>query len=333
MAMRLALVLVTAEYASGLRVQPHSSPNGPGGGKVTEFHDNNTLLSSDAIWDQMDGIIKESKQASNNLLGHAAEEFTHMIELLKTFRPCATCKTPRRYGEAHDGGYVFCDELMNGHVSAGYSLGINGYDGWGKDVSTKLGVPIYQFDCTNPKRPQCSGCNFTFYDYCITAANNRPANQNYKTINELMALNGHGQRGETSDLVMQLDVESYEWALMADPSTAGAMQEFSQVSIEMHGILGKSDCCADAPMETRLQAMQNLNKHFVVTHLHGNNYEGTQTHGNYSIPQVLEVLFTKRGLHTDIGTCESNPSYWPRDATNERHRAELPEPHLPAAAH
>ena len=41
-----------------------------------------------------------------------------------------------RFGEAHDGGYLMCGNLLGG-VQSGYSYGISGYDKWGCDISTK----------------------------------------------------------------------------------------------------------------------------------------------------------------------------------------------------
>lgn len=147
-----------------------------------------------------------------------------------------------------------------------------------------------------------------------------------------MALNGHGSRGDVKDLVMQLDVESYEWDLFADPSTAEQMSEFSQISVEFHGVLGKSNCCADTLIETRLKALENLNRMFVVTHLHGNNNEGTQEYNtttgeSYSVPAVLEVLYVRRGL-LKKQQCLTNPHYLPQDQSNSG-GTEIDSPHLP----
>src|SRR5688572_20190892 len=52
----------------------------------------------------------------------------------------------KRFGEANDGGYLMCANLLEG-VESGYSYGISGYDQWGCDVSTKLSVPVHQYDC------------------------------------------------------------------------------------------------------------------------------------------------------------------------------------------
>lgn len=258
------------------------------------------------------------------------------IALLRNLKPCAQCHSPKRYGEVYDGGYVMCSELLEeGRVSAGYSLGISGYDAWGRDISSSLHVPVYQFDCTNSNRPDCEGGDCHFYDLCITANETRTETKpQYKTMLELMALNGHGKRGDVKDLVLQLDVESYEWDLFADPSTAEQMSEFSQISVEFHGLIGKAGCCAASVIWTKLKALENLNRMFVVTHLHGNNFEGTteiqdtKTGKYFSVPAVLEVLYVRRGL-LEEQQCLTDPHYLPEDHPNNPHAAEINPPHLP----
>ena len=47
-----------------------------------------------------------------------------------------------RFGEAHDGGYLMCGNLLE-NVQAGYSYGIDGYDQWGCDISTKRNVTVH----------------------------------------------------------------------------------------------------------------------------------------------------------------------------------------------
>lgn len=43
-----------------------------------------------------------------------------------------------------DGGYVMCeDDLKTGSLVGAYSYRVNGYDGWNKDVSERLRIPIY----------------------------------------------------------------------------------------------------------------------------------------------------------------------------------------------
>ena len=72
----------------------------------------------------------------------------------------------KRFGEAHDGGYPLCANLLAA-VQAGYSYGISGYDGWGCDVSRQLHVPLHQYDCFDLREPSCPGGRTVFHAECV----------------------------------------------------------------------------------------------------------------------------------------------------------------------
>src|SRR5688500_6335175 len=71
-----------------------------------------------------------------------------------------------RFGEKNDGGYLMCANLLTA-VQSGYSYGINGYDQWGCDISTKLRVPLHQYDCFNTSVPSCRAGNTVFHAECV----------------------------------------------------------------------------------------------------------------------------------------------------------------------
>src|ERR1043166_8844534 len=54
--------------------------------------------------------------------------------------------TLARVGDAHDGGYLVCSNLL-GDVKTAYSYGIAGTDGWGCDISRMLNVDVHEYDC------------------------------------------------------------------------------------------------------------------------------------------------------------------------------------------
>src|SRR5258705_11913662 len=58
----------------------------------------------------------------------------------------------KRFGEPHDRGYPLCVNLLAA-VTAGYSYGISGYDGWDCDVSRQLHAKVHQSDCFDPRTP------------------------------------------------------------------------------------------------------------------------------------------------------------------------------------
>src|SRR5678816_1324589 len=74
-----------------------------------------------------------------------------------------------RFGEAHDGGYPLCRNLLR-RVKAGYSYGISGYDGWGCNVSRRLRIRVHQYDCFDLQEPSCPGGETTFHGECIGSA-------------------------------------------------------------------------------------------------------------------------------------------------------------------
>ena len=69
-----------------------------------------------------------------------------------------------------DGGYAMCRNTLR-DAAAAFSIGINGWDAWGVEVSDVAKVPVFELDCTNSLRPVCPpeypACNLTFVDKCI----------------------------------------------------------------------------------------------------------------------------------------------------------------------
>lgn len=235
--------------------------------------------------------------------------------LLRSFRPCSICQKHRRYGEPHDGGYILCDDdLQPGQIKAAYSYGISGFDGWGNDVSKALQIPVFEYDCTNPKRPAaCPSCDLRFNLECINqhGAPNKP---NFATLSTQLQRNGHHQVDEGS-LLLKIDVEGAEWKVFAE-EPAENLKKFREIVVEFHNL---GDFFSH---HLYLRAMKNiLNAGFVVFHIHGNNFGGESTFGTMRVPTVLEVTFLQHPKGKD--GCESHTVTLPEDAVNNPGRAEL----------
>lgn len=111
-----------------------------------------------------------------------------------------------RFGEAHDGGYLMCGNLL-GQVQSGYSYGISGYDKWGCDISTTLKVRLHQYDCFNTTQPACPGGDTVFHAECVGGVTRTAEGRFFDTIGNQVAKNGDG----TKRIVMKIDVEGAEW--------------------------------------------------------------------------------------------------------------------------
>src|SRR5688572_19200858 len=69
--------------------------------------------------------------------------------LYDAFEPVAVTNCElKRFGDANDGGYLMCGNLLT-EAEVAYSYGINGADNWGCQVSETLTVPVHQYDCFN----------------------------------------------------------------------------------------------------------------------------------------------------------------------------------------
>jgi hypothetical protein len=164
--------------------------------------------------------------------------------------------TLERFGEDHDGGYLVCGNLLK-DVKGAYSYGISGYDKWGCDASTKLGVKLHQYDCFDTRQPSCPGGDTVFHAECIGDAAKTEEGRLFDTMQNQVAKNGDaGKR-----LVVKMDVEGAEWdSLLHAPDAT--LDSMDQLAIEFHYI---ND-------ERYVQTMQRLKQFFYVAHLHFNNW-------------------------------------------------------------
>ena len=197
----------------------------------------------------------------------------------------ANCQL-ERFGEAHDGGYLVCANLLDG-VEAGYSYGISGYDGWGCDISRKVGVKLHQYDCFDTRQPACPGGNTVFHPECVAETTKTEEGRPFDTMQNQFAKNGDANKR----LVVKMDVEGAEWDSLLQASDA-TLERIDQLVIELHFI----------NEERFVKVLQRLNQFFHVAHLHINNWscaEGLDPFPGWA----YEVLFVNKR----IGVIDQTP--------------------------
>jgi len=285
-----------------------------------------------------------------------------LLELISSFRPCASCAQEVRVGGENNGGYPMCKELLSG-VSGAYSYGIKGSDRWGGAISTQFGIKIHQFDCFNRHTPPCkeegNNCLFEFNEECVGGRSEEipafvynghvcssktshaeeegnstcssigtPTTLRFGTLKDQMTARDHAKpRVVGGDLLLKMDIEGSEWDVLADPSNQPFLQQFSQIILEFHSIGGSET----HDVRQQLVGMQNLLRDFVVVHVHGNNCCG-EVHGlpsGYNIPRILEATLVHRAK-IPVGQCEPNPAQTGPD--NLPRAPPLPDMHLPGGA-
>jgi len=185
----------------------------------------------------------------------------------------------QRFGEPHDGGYLMCGNLL-GEVQAGYSYGISGYDQWGCDVSTKLGVRVHQYDCFDTRQPACPGGATRFHAECIADTTRVEEGRPFDTFQNQFARNGDAGK----QLVLKIDVEGAEWdAFLHAPEDV--LEQFDQIAVEFHW----SD---DVKY---LRVVERLKQRFHVAHLHFNNFSCVEDSEPFPA-WAYEVLFVNKRI-------------------------------------
>ena len=184
-----------------------------------------------------------------------------------------------RFGEAHDGGYLMCGNLLDG-IQSGYSYGISGYDKWGCDVSTRLHVRLHQYDCFNTTQPACPGGDTLFHAECVGGVTRTEEGRFFDTIGSQLARNGDS----TKRIVMKIDVEGAEWDSFLFAADE-VLDRIDQMAVEFHGV-----------EDEKYQAVvERLKAFFHVAHIHFNNaacVEGLEPFPTWA----YEVLFVSKRL-------------------------------------
>lgn len=189
--------------------------------------------------------------------------------------------TMKRFGAPNDGGYLMCENLMDG-VQSAYSYGIAGRDEWGCDVSEKYHLPVHQYDCFDTRKPVCPGGQFIFHEECIGGTASKTDNKIFDTLTNQIVKNND----DTKTLVVKMDVEGSEWDSLLMTSDK-VLDRINQLVVEFHQVEDRK----------YIEVIKKLKKIFLVAHVHVNNWACS----SYSSPfpgRVFEVLLVNKRIGT-----------------------------------
>jgi hypothetical protein len=212
-----------------------------------------------------------------------------VLRLLRPYEALGVGKV--RLGANRDGGYVVLDDFVG--IEAVIGCGV------GADVSFELAlarrnIPVSLYDHTVEKLPT-QHAGFTFHPRRISTT---PA-PDAATLDQIVAaLQVRPHRG-----FLKIDIEGDEWAIFAalGPQT---MACFRQIACELHFLGQKSE---PAWLERAAAALRNLNRHFAVVHVHGNNYGHVGQLDGKFVPGALEVTFANRQCYATMPSSRTFP--------------------------
>eukprot|EP00931_Biecheleriopsis_adriatica_P109205 TRINITY_DN83469_c0_g1_i1.p1 TRINITY_DN83469_c0_g1~~TRINITY_DN83469_c0_g1_i1.p1 ORF type:complete len:409 (-),score=74.21 TRINITY_DN83469_c0_g1_i1:21-1133(-) len=251
---------------------------------------------SAALWATLHAVsswqLEEPERDSLGLrLGTLGRQMAPAEALLSvhTLWICGECHL-QRYGAVGDGGYLMCDLADFEAPLAIYSYGIDGEDSWGHAVSAASGALLHQYDCFNQLAPAfaagMSASDSAFHPACLSAVPGFHDGRRFQTLSQHLLENGHSE-APVASLLLKVDIEGREWEVFEalDPVV---LAKFKQLVIEFHDPLLTHLLAID---ELKMKALSNLLQHFVVVHVHANNF--------CIIPGLggcLEVTFANRAI-------------------------------------
>lgn len=227
-------------------------------------------------------------------------------EVLRLLRPHRVVGHDKiRVGNVADGGYVMIDDFDG--VDTALSLGINDDITWDVAAAAR-GLKIYQFDHT-VSDPAPDDDRMEFSPTMIAAH----TGEGCVSLEDLVQR--HHRGGARQNLLLKMDIENWEWAAIETLEQVGA---FSQIVCEMHYFQGLAD-----PMHRhRVRAcLEKLHAHYVVAHIHANNFGGVSHIAGVTLPNVVEVTFANRSRYQIEETDELFPH--PLDAPCDPNRADI----------
>ncbi len=181
-----------------------------------------------------------------------------------------------------------CTNLLDA-VQSGYSYGISGYDKWGCDMSSRLDIPLHQYDCFDTSQPECPTGQTVFHSECVGDTSKTERGRSFDTIPNQIARNGDGAKR----IVLKIDVEGAEWDFFA-ATPDDVLQRIDQLVVEFHWVHDEKDQWLHDE-EKYVRVVSRLKEFFHVAHVHYNNFSCVG--GLEPFPAwAYEVLFVSKRL-------------------------------------
>lgn len=221
-----------------------------------------------------------------------------------------------RHGREYDGGYVTAVKaLEKADVLLGY--GIYDDNSFEDDFSLKYNKPSYGFDCGVDHIDSKSEL-FTLVKECIASDSflyNKASNADHKITSFTQQLDSLNLRDK--NIFLKMDIEGAEY---------DAFEGINKYYDNITGIVLEIHFINLSSTKRALKLLQELNRHFALIHVHGNNCcisTGFSTSNSIGIiPNVIELSYINKNLVTNYKVSENQSHPTPMDQQNVEAKAD-----------
>lgn len=196
-------------------------------------------------------------------------------EFIRLLKPQNIFKEKMRLGPKEDGGYVF-PKFVFDECTALFSYGIGSDSRFENEFCQTYHKPAYLFDHTTGQEPwERDGEHFYpeglgFGDKC------KDFHEHY----DQFGINGY--------VILKIDIEAGEYEYFPKADIAKMAERVMAISLEVHWIDNPDN------REKLEWILKELNKYFILNHVHGNNWGLLWHFGPEILPVTLELTFVNR---------------------------------------
>jgi hypothetical protein len=228
-------------------------------------------------------------------------DLLQLMRLIAALSPVATDKQLIRVGPLGDGGYLIPDDLQG--IEACFSPGVSMVSGFEKQCAD-AGMAVFLADAS-VDGPAESHPRFSFTKKFVGITND----DFFMTMDNWVK---DSVLGTTSDLLLQIDIEGYEYEVFIGMSDA-LLRRFRIIVAEFHDL----HQLWDRPrFEIASRVFEKVMQTHVCVHIHPNNVAGCVTMAGIEIPRLAEFTFLRRDRILHISPAMQFPHPLDRDNTN-----------------
>ena len=202
-----------------------------------------------------------------------------LAELIRKLHP-VECDVPLiRLGPAGDGGYLVPDDLAG--IEACFSPGVNLISGFEKECAER-GMKVFLAD-KSVDGPAEQHESFHFVKKFVGSW----SDEDFMTLDDWV---GEAPIGKDSDLLLQIDIEGFEYETFLRMSDT-LQRRFRVMVVEFHSM---QYLWSRPFFRIASRVFEKLLKSHACVHIHPNNDEPLVRRGSVSIPQYMEFTFHRR---------------------------------------
>ncbi len=199
--------------------------------------------------------------------------------IMRSMHPVTTEKRLIRMGPAGDGGYLVPDDLEA--IEACFSPGVANVSGFERECADR-GMAVFMADRA-VKQPAEHHPSFNFLEKYVGVTTSKYFITMDAWVNQSLP-------GSNGDLLLQMDIEGYEYENLLNMSDQ-LMQRFRIIVIEFHGM----QMLYSSPyFFLASRVFSKLTQTHACLHIHPNNCATAVYRMGMAIPRVMEFTFLRR---------------------------------------